>query len=207
MVGSESRVLTVHSNHLVSASPVFKAAVSQHWQEGKTNVITLPEDEPDIVNLYLNFVYTDTLPCRVMQGPYRAGDEDSETTALAKLYVFGEKYQDHRLKVAVINAIFALSETSRDDGFTWYLTSSDIDVIYKGTLPGSPAGQLMVEQHAHHGTVNWLHHETNNAEFLLDLDREFMRLKDEDEEKNENDNENEELTEWPKKDLKRGDFY
>jgi len=51
----------VHESFLTSRSEFFRRALNGNWQEAETRVIKLPDDDPEIVALYINFVYTGQL--------------------------------------------------------------------------------------------------------------------------------------------------
>ena len=158
------------------ASPFFQAALKKQWKEGKERKFTLPEDDVQTVNTYLNFIYTGTISCKALNVD-NTNDHDvhaAEATRLAKMYVFGEKYQDVQLKNAVIEAVVAMSRVRDEKGIRWLFTGPEVDILYKGTVAGSLAHRLMVEMHLAHGSGRWLEGETNNGKFAIDLAREMM---------------------------------
>ena len=149
-------------------SAVFQAAFKEQWREGESKQITLVEEDPKIVHIYLNFIYTRKIACkRTKKSPKRSTEltpsELEECKALANLYCFGEKYQDVHLKNATIDAMIANAQADV------FLGAEEICTLYNGTCAGSPARQLMVHMHIKEGDNSWLEEGTNHPEFLLDL--------------------------------------
>ena len=82
----------VHEEVIRSSSNFFDKAMSAAWKEAKEGVVSLPEDEPEIFKLYLQWLYNDTIPCEE-KGPDHA-DHVEEYLRLSKAYVLGDKLQD-----------------------------------------------------------------------------------------------------------------
>nr|POE98803.1 hypothetical protein CFP56_75354 [Quercus suber] len=163
-----------HRSVLTQSSKFFQAALGQDWVENQNKCVTLPEDNFDSVKLYLNFMYTGHIPYK--RGVNHTDAENysaacvAELESLAYLYVFGEKYQDSKLKDAVIDAMVDMSQRGNGSGDGWHATGNAIDIIYRGTMQGSPMRRLLIQQHLQIGHRSWLQpNTTNNADFLLDI--------------------------------------
>ena len=149
---SEQRLMA-HLSHLKRASPFFQAVFKKEWKEGQEALVTLPDDDMDIVNTYLHFIYTGKIACRSPESDIACPADDTAKQLapiitgyylLAKLYCFGEKYQNVRLKNATIDAIIAKSQTKNPKSTRYYPVGPSVDLIYRGTCAGSPARKLMV---------------------------------------------------------------
>lgn len=152
IVGPERWQYMVPLSLLKRTSMFFLAAFTQSWKEGQEAKMALPEDEPNIVQLYLHFVSTGQIATKSGE-KLEDGVEvvnSAEYGTLAKLYCFGEKYHDAQCKNAVITAIIAKSSLLFN-GFYWFPTGDIVDLIYKGTRPGSKARKLMVDMHVRSG--------------------------------------------------------
>jgi hypothetical protein len=59
-VGLESNdaKIVAHESFLTMRSEFFRRAMNGAWEEADTRVVKLPEDDPDIFALYINYVYT-----------------------------------------------------------------------------------------------------------------------------------------------------
>lgn len=165
----------VHEALLRSRSKFFDAALNKCWQKGQAGRLELPEDSPDVFEIYQNYLYNRTLPVK-------KGDRDlniredkihDEYFALGLFHIFGEKVQDPGFRnAAIVGFLKRMVEPVRD-GKCWYPVTKVVDLIYKNTMPGSPARKLMVDIHAKRGNAQWITAEPgdNNKEFLMDLAR------------------------------------
>ncbi|XP_047063647.1 BTB/POZ and MATH domain-containing protein 1-like [Lolium rigidum] len=93
-LGVGGRVFSAHRFILVARSPVFKAELSHPTTANKvTQHLEVVDMEPDIFEMLLHFVYTDSLPpCNVDQGDYG-------TAAMQYLLVAADRYRLDRLKM------------------------------------------------------------------------------------------------------------
>ncbi|KAK5126451.1 hypothetical protein LTR85_010687 [Meristemomyces frigidus] len=98
-----------------------------------------------------------------------------EFELLAKLYVFGERFQDGRFEDAVVDAIVAKVNDADVTGYVYYPDIAEVNIIYEGTLKACPARQLMVNIYSTRGSSQWISDDAN-TEFLLDLTRSFTSL-------------------------------
>jgi hypothetical protein len=76
LVGTDEHELLVHEDYLARHSALFKAALKKEWAEGQTRTIKLPEETPDLVAFYLDFLYGKGLPTdftRKKKKPQRQG--------------------------------------------------------------------------------------------------------------------------------------
>lgn len=170
---------SVHEAVLKETSGFFQAAVKKEWKEGSQRVIDLPEDAPEVVSAYVDWLYSDKIFPRTGEPPADTDAHGKESKHLAKLYVFGEKNQDDAFCDAVITA-WARHFARKIDGRCYYFTSSSIVEIYRGTSSSSPARKFVVHVFAKHGCKSWLQNEasftqTALLEFLRDLAIEILR--------------------------------
>lgn len=159
-------------------STFFQAAFKGNWKEGQDGVATLPEDDADIVQRYLHFVYTGRLAVvapNINDKDNVAGHE-AEYLTLFNLHIFGDKYKDIQIKNAVVKAIIEKGQVEDSDGSTWFPGPREVDVLYKSTQPGSFLRKLVVDIHVGKGWEEWLENETYNPEFLADLVKALMKV-------------------------------
>lgn len=62
LVGSQERKMIVHSPQITAHSEFFAASLKKEWIEGQAREIKLPEEEPEIMAYYIEFVYFSKLP-------------------------------------------------------------------------------------------------------------------------------------------------
>ena len=108
-----------------------------------------------------------------------ADTSDKTYYGLAKLYVLGEKLKDATFHDYVINNIVASSRQPKK-GVRNLPSALAISIIYRDTLPSSPARRLMVHLYAIYGSVNWMTVERAlfyDTEFLIDLSIALLNFK------------------------------
>lgn len=58
LVGTDEKEYTIHKDLLCKSSAFFERALDGHFSEAQTKTIRLPEDEPDIFNILVDWLYT-----------------------------------------------------------------------------------------------------------------------------------------------------
>jgi hypothetical protein len=168
-VGPDLHSYIVHEELLCEHAPFFQVAVKEEWKEGKDRTIPLPEDDPDVVSLYLHWIYASRILSRK---PTNEGS-NGEIRLLVDAFVFGEKIQDGRFKDAVIDAAIKSTTSPDKEGNTWFPGVTATNRAYKGTPPGSPLRRLIVDFWALNGQEHW-DRKGLNADFLTDLTGELL---------------------------------
>nr|POF17506.1 hypothetical protein CFP56_12920 [Quercus suber] len=174
VVGAEEQKLLIHRDILCEHSAFFKAAASEQWKEGQTLLLTLPDDDSDVLDLYIHWIYQGKIYSRTPVDI--SGKESNESETLVRAFVFGEKIQDGHFKDAVIDALLASVSTPDKDGACWYPTDETVNSAYADTPEGSPLRRLLLDMHIHHGTTTWVR-ASCGADFLVDLTKELFSLR------------------------------
>ena len=112
--GIGSKIFHVHKKILCSLSPYFEAACSSRWLESGSNRISLSTDDPKIVELFVQWMYTGNF------GYYEAGQKplfeariDTFGTCknfvdvLTRLYILANKLQIAGLQDRVITELLS----------------------------------------------------------------------------------------------------
>lgn len=172
LVGPYGTEHTVHKDLLCNKSPFFSAAVNDHWKEGQEGRVPLPNDDPAVFALYIQWIYRGRIFSRQDMGD--TGGNQQEIKLLVDAFVLGEKLQDQDFKDAVIDSLVYAVDTPDEQDKKWYPTPSAVDSAYRGTPESSPLRRLMVDMHFFHGHPEWLD-ETYNTEFLRDVARLFLQ--------------------------------
>ncbi|KAH9845206.1 hypothetical protein Tdes44962_MAKER06780 [Teratosphaeria destructans] len=178
-VGEEEGEILVHESLIRTCSSFFEAALSKPWKESTERTILLPDDEPNIVKLYVQYLYRKQLCIKVVDEhslKLQNHENHPEFFTLATLYVFGEKIGDIGFKNAVLDAFIQRMNDDTPDGGKRYPVNKVVDIIYRGTMAGSKARQLMLDVHVWRGGSWWIteNPEENNKEFLMELSRALM---------------------------------
>lgn len=167
-VGKASNTSTffVHERLFTSRAESFKRTASSVWQSDEDHTIALPNDDPDIFNLYAHLVYTGKLATK---GP-------KEYSCLCDLYVLAEKLEDTASKNCIVDGMHGLfheilSRTASSTAVPQILPVGATRRLYDDISNGSPARRLVVDFHAEHGDATWLRTEKTllPAEFLYDI--------------------------------------
>lgn len=144
---------TVHEHLICSSSEVFKSAMNGNWETSIKRSVNLGEEDPELFDLYLHWLYSQTLLAQ-NDSPGHAGNV--EYLQLAKAYVLGDMIQDAKFKDAVLDAMLFKSRSLASDGKYWYPVGPVIRYIYDRTLESSKARRLLVDMYTYHGQGNWL---------------------------------------------------
>jgi hypothetical protein len=76
LVGPDKTKFLVHKDKLLQRSTFFKAACSERWQQSGSKAVELPEDIPDIFEIYIHCVYRDEVDLGDLS--QRIGEESAE---------------------------------------------------------------------------------------------------------------------------------
>jgi len=149
VVGLQELQYHVHRDRFAARSAFFGIAAKPDWKEGRERRIPLPDDVPEVVDLYIQWVYTRSIFSRTRS------DEDENTSGELDLlidgFVFGEKIQDRQFQDASVDSLIALLSTPDKKTRPWSPSTSHADRAYRGTPEGSPLRKLMVDQLLLHG--------------------------------------------------------
>lgn len=89
MAGEEASPPVVHERLICEHSHFFNCAVKDEWKEGEDRRIPLHDDRPEVVALYVQWVYRDKI---LSHGtPTIAERDGTELDQLIDAFVFGEK--------------------------------------------------------------------------------------------------------------------
>jgi hypothetical protein len=129
--GEQQQKFVLHKKLLSSKALVFGKMFNSGFQEGLSQSTTLPEDNPKIFALFVDWVYLNTLLVLPLT------DKDKETASEAPrsfpdLFSFGDKYCVGQLCDAIMDATLLVGK--RFDGLAGYTMMED---SYRNTRPGS----------------------------------------------------------------------
>ncbi|CZT24558.1 uncharacterized protein RCC_10283 [Ramularia collo-cygni] len=169
-VGPQQELITLHSDMLPDKTKAYltaRAAAEPFRQ--------LPNELPEIVNLYRLFLYTGTVfsiansdKDEMDAAEFNHGASmDAEKVTLMECYILGTHLHDERFRNAAINALVQKVEEEEE-----YPTGLAADV-YRHTSPGDKLRRLIVDFHVWKGQGEWLcfpHEDAHGPEeFLADV--------------------------------------
>lgn len=94
-VGSAKVPFVVHTEVICEKSRFFKAACSDRWIEGQTKTVDLPEENPQVFQLYVSWLYKAKISLPGTEAGYNQN-------ALMLLYVLGDVLDDYQLRNAAM---------------------------------------------------------------------------------------------------------
>lgn len=100
-VGAERNQHLVHEAFALT-SGFFAAAISGKWEEVNTNGVALPDQEPNLFKVYLEWLYTKA---------FTTDNDDSRTPPnvllrLSKLYILGQYLLDFSFRNSVVDRVY-----------------------------------------------------------------------------------------------------
>jgi hypothetical protein len=105
--GRKRKEFKVHKSRICEKSEFFSKAFTGKFKEGEEGVIYLPEDAPDVVALFIEWVYQSSITFRFTEWQFYS---------LVKLYVFAQKICVVDLADRVMNHLqknYELSPTTK----------------------------------------------------------------------------------------------
>lgn len=165
LIGTDPPVpFSVHEKLIRESSDFFDKAMSSDWKESRTHSVSLPDEDPEVFESYLHWIYCKKLPLRC-EDPGSA-----EYLQLAKAIILGDRLQDADFEDAAIDAVIDKSQSSKMNG---QALAPMITYIYKNTVGESGARRLLVDFYVCQGNKDWLGGPKGPRdlppEFILDL--------------------------------------
>ena len=96
-IGPDKLPALIHKNILCDASKVFEAAFESEYKEGLEQVMHLPEDDPDLFDIFVQCIYRGSCSWPA------SGAADDEPL---QMYILAEKYQVKFLKKSIIDLYY-----------------------------------------------------------------------------------------------------
>ncbi|KAI6800157.1 hypothetical protein KC363_g861 [Hortaea werneckii] len=164
---------------LCASSDYFKTALKEQWREGKAGTVELQDVEPQIFNIYANWLMRRRvfIDCESTEGKVM-----TEQYFLAfKAYALGDRLLDRDFKDAVTDAIAYYMIMEKDDqGYEYRLPcDSSINMLYSTTVPGCTARRLVEHSIAALLNKSFVSEKFNPA-FLVGLVQELSKKKRDD---------------------------
>lgn len=141
---AEENTFVPHAELLSFYSPFFKTMMSGNWPEAKTGIINLPDDDPDVFDVFQNWLYG--------HGLVLDGDQMNDTAFILSLWVFGDKVQVHGFQNCAIEAL--RSAIIQPSARSFRL--KDIQVAFANSGEGSPLRKLIVDLYVWEVQLNGL---------------------------------------------------
>jgi hypothetical protein len=179
-VGPNHHKIIVHKHSITRTSGFFSAALGKKWIEGQTRTIELPEEIPEHMEYYCEYLYSGELPTKDFSHRESGDNMEAGFELLANLYVLGERRMDAKLRNAIIHEMLCVQtlpvRIPAAFGFnnSCVPPTTAVNIIYQGTREGPPARRLMVDMVIAHGRKAW-HSSTVDPAFSFDVMEGFLK--------------------------------
>jgi hypothetical protein len=147
--GDKRTIFRVHMALLTARSDFFKKALNGKWMEAEEKIVRLPEDDPTVYATYVHHLYTGELVVQPDEQKPVKELLSEQHRMLCSVYVLAEKILDIETKNAVFHAMLEMRYTKQSNGKICGPSCDGVNVIYKGTVVGSPARRLMVDLYSY----------------------------------------------------------
>ncbi|KAH7138063.1 hypothetical protein B0J11DRAFT_563100 [Dendryphion nanum] len=163
-------VFFIDEHSLKSRSDFFRRATNGNWKESDDRVINMPDDDPELVELYLKIIRLNQIPTK------QTGDDsnpEDEFKILYCLYVLAERFQDPKTKNTIIDAFLAMTLEIHPGNIWFYPCLSCIRIIYEGTCKNSLARKFLVDYWMEHGKDAWTY--VQGTHFLVEFYEDLVQ--------------------------------
>lgn len=138
----------MHKHKICARSTFFDAACSDRWSGSETRAIELPEDDPDIFDIYVNCVYNNVVDVGALEDRLAGEDryylENRHDARLVRSWVLSDKLRDVSASNMFIDALIELSEKVEK------LPSKQVlSLALQSSIPSSAICQLFVDYWAY----------------------------------------------------------
>ncbi|GLI78896.1 hypothetical protein PoHVEF18_007218 [Penicillium ochrochloron] len=144
VVGPQREVFHVHETLLRQSCPFFDKAMGPQWKESKERKITMPDDDAEVMKIYVYWLYCGAL---LMYPPTSQDSAEREDLSYVKAWILGDKLLDLDFQNAVIDGIFERYHTEPRDGKRWNVWPGAVDYAFDKTYKGAPLRRLFVDMY------------------------------------------------------------
>lgn len=146
LVGEEKASFFVHQEILCSASPFLKAALTGNFMEGNGEPLSLPEDDPDTFERFLQYVYISSYNLSTYATDNLKACQ-RQAWEYVRLFVFAEKAQVEPLKRQIVKSLF---ELEREKQIKYPASYTCMEFAYDHTPSGSPLRKVLAASYVWH---------------------------------------------------------
>jgi hypothetical protein len=132
-VGSEDRQKTfhVHKDQLVHKSAYFRTSLESEFVEGRTQQVLLDQDDPDVFDVFVQWIYQGDYDVQMAIPKEEGGTEDAWYELHARAYSLGNRLIAPDFKKKVVEKLATIFE--RYDDLAMALVIKMAEIIYDGT--------------------------------------------------------------------------
>ena len=131
LVGENKKAFHIHEANLFEVSTFFKAAFSSDFKEGSERIMTLPEDDDSVFELFVEWIY---------RGRYKLPSIDLAHKRHIQLFVLADKYDVPDLKSLVLSELFSLIKNRE-----FWPSRNTIVYAYEHTSQNAPVRKMIAD--------------------------------------------------------------
>jgi len=154
-VGDVKNEFHIHQNLLCGASTFFDAAFTSKFKEGSEKKMTLPEDDPEVFEAFVQWLYHQYYEIPASDLRHEQARYLSQTM---QLFILADKHGVAKLKNGIIDALVRNAQSKRTPPSRFA-----IHQIYEFTPPGSGIRVLLADWYACQAPPSWLQEPTTNT--------------------------------------------
>ena len=177
VVGRTRTSFTVHKLSICSKAPFFEKATSasSNWTEAKEKTVTLHDTDPDVLEAYRHWVYTEKIELDSISLPWQRLNPAKIPSylSIAKIWVSADMMLDHHLCNRLSN--LAVHKLHGRENFS---RSSIVRFVWDYTAPTSKLRTLFLDIFSSRGdAATWFEQEKLKypREFNDELSSRFLR--------------------------------
>ncbi len=184
IVGTSPNTKTwqLHKELLIDSSPFFAAALDGSFAEATSKVIRLPEDNPDIFALFIQWLYVGDFAhgfCTADHtNDYDLDNNDDHHCCRASIlidiraWILGDKLGCSIFKdVAMLRLIRAFD--------TWSIDTTTVRIAYEGSAHGSKLRKFLLDEFRHEAKADYFSDDTDEwvllARVCVDFGEDLMK--------------------------------
>jgi hypothetical protein len=156
LVGEQEQEMQAYGCYLSLSSEFFQAALKKEWVEGQKRIVKLPEEKPETMTFYLDFLY----------------GKGQVYYVLTEQFAPEERLLDSSIRNACTKEIVRFTTIASPDD-RYFPGNLAVNNIYNSTTAKSPARRLMVDFFMTSGNDKWVNSELH-PEFCQDLATAFL---------------------------------
>ncbi|KAF2139978.1 uncharacterized protein K452DRAFT_253689, partial [Aplosporella prunicola CBS 121167] len=139
IVGESRQEFPVHRGLICHHSTFFRAAYEGGFLESTTGICHLPDEDPVIVEAFLNWLYTRRVSTLSVKEYNNSTKLLEEYTHLFALCIFADVRGVAALQNAATDALFELA------AYTWQFPFAAVGFVYESTAPRSVIRRFVVD--------------------------------------------------------------
>ena len=149
IVGKEKVAFHLSKGLVCAESEFFKVACHERWESGRSNTVTLEDDEPDIFSIFMTWLVTQDIKrsshLMELDEIKDVSESDGQILKLMKCYVLSDFLRAYNFQNSIMNSLIAICEKDFKDFKDAGLSHSEISYVYSKTSEGCSLRRLMVD--------------------------------------------------------------